>query len=45
MMHAPAVGLAIAELLTEGTSKSVDLVPYSIERFRDRETEPELNVI
>jgi sarcosine oxidase subunit beta len=45
MMHAPAVGLAIAELLTEGASKSVDLVPYSIERFRDRETEPELNVI
>jgi sarcosine oxidase subunit beta len=45
MMHAPAVGLSVAELLTEGASKSVDLAPYSIERFRSRETEPELNVI
>ena len=45
MMHAPAVGLSVAELLTEGASKSVDLAPYSIERFRCRETEPELNVI
>jgi len=45
MMHAPAVGLSIAELLTEGASRSVDLAPYSIERFQDRKTEPELNVI
>jgi sarcosine oxidase subunit beta len=34
MQHAPAVGLVIAELLTEGRASSVDLAPYAIERFR-----------
>lgn len=44
MQHAPAVGLAIAELIAEGVSKSVDLSPYRIERFQEDAT-PELNVI
>jgi sarcosine oxidase subunit beta len=44
MQHAPAVGLAIAELLTEGRSKSVDLAPYAIERF-SRPSAGEYNVI
>jgi sarcosine oxidase subunit beta len=45
MMHAPAVGLSIAELITEGQAQSVDLAPYSIERFRGKQTIPEHNVI
>ena len=49
MMHAPAVGLSVAELITEGASKSVDLTFYSIDRFgeqsRERKMVPELNVI
>ncbi len=45
MMHAPAVGLSIAELITEGQAQSVDLAPYSIERFRGQQTIPEYNVI
>ncbi len=44
MQHAPAVGLALAELVTEGISKSVDLEPYAIERFRSA-AEIEYNVI
>ena len=44
MQHAPAVGLALAELVTEGFSKTVDLDPYAIERFRSG-TEVEHNVI
>ena len=45
MMHAPAVGLSIAELITEGQAQSVDLAPYSIERFRGKQSIPEYNVI
>ena len=45
MMHAPAVGLSIAELITEGRAQSVDLAPYSIERFRGKQSIPEYNVI
>jgi sarcosine oxidase subunit beta len=44
MQHAPAVGLAIAELLTEGASRSVDLAPYGFERFA-RPPAAEYNVI
>lgn len=44
MQHAPAVGLAIAELLTEGESRSLDLAPYAIERLRG-ESVAEHNVI
>lgn len=45
MQHAPAAGLAIAELVTEGSAKSVDVKDYSIERFRGAESVPEHNVI
>jgi len=44
MQHAPAVGLAVAELVTEGASSSVRLEPYAIERF-EKEQVPEFNVI
>ncbi len=44
MQHAPAVGLAIAELMTEGAARSVDLAPYDIARF-SRPSEGEYNVI
>jgi sarcosine oxidase subunit beta len=44
MQHAPAVGLAIAELLTEGSATSVDLAPYAFDRF-SRPSAGEYNVI
>ncbi len=44
MQHAPAVGLVIAELLTEGAARSVDLAPYAIERL-SRPAAGEYNVI
>jgi sarcosine oxidase subunit beta len=45
MMHAPAVGLALAELITEGAARTVDLDSYTIERFSREERVPEHNVI
>jgi sarcosine oxidase subunit beta len=45
MMHAPAVGIGLAELITGGSSESVDLKSYSIERFSREERAPEHNVI
>jgi sarcosine oxidase subunit beta len=45
MMHAPAVGRGLAELIAEGSARSVDLSPYSIERFSRKERSPEYNVI
>ena len=44
MQHAPAVGLVIAELLTEGAARSVDLAPYDFTRF-SRPSAGEYNVI
>jgi len=44
-MHAPAVGLAISELIVEGAAHSVDVTPYAIERFLRSDVLPELNVI
>jgi sarcosine oxidase subunit beta len=44
MQHAPAVGLVLAELLTEGKARSVDLAPYAIGRF-SRPSAGEYNVI
>jgi sarcosine oxidase subunit beta len=44
MQHAPAVGMALAELIAEGESATVDLSPYSIERFA-RGSTAEYNVI
>ncbi len=34
-MQSPAVGMAMAELLTAGRATTVDLAPFSLERFRD----------
>ena len=44
MQHAPAVGLLIAELITEGAAQSADISVYSIERFRNVQSIPEHNV-
>lgn len=43
-MHAPAVGLLLAELIVEGKSE-IDLTPLSITRFRNGKAEAERNVI
>jgi hypothetical protein len=32
-MHAPASGLGISELLTEGRYTTIDLSPFSVERI------------
>jgi sarcosine oxidase subunit beta len=32
--HSPAVGKVIAELITEGKAKTIDITPLSIERFK-----------
>ena len=32
-MHAPAVGLCLAELIAHGRSESVDIAPFGLERF------------
>lgn len=45
MMHSPAVGQALAELITTGTTPSLDLESYSIQRFDLEELLPEHNVI
>ena len=45
MMHAPAVGVGLAELIVEGAAGTVDLTSYSIERFTASERRPEHNVI
>jgi sarcosine oxidase subunit beta len=45
MMHAPAVGIGLAELITEGSARTVDLSSYTIERFNREERVPEHNVI
>ncbi len=45
MMHAPAVGLVLAEWITEGRPLSLDLTPYAIDRFRAAAPVPEHNVI
>jgi sarcosine oxidase, subunit beta len=44
MQHAPAVGLVMAELLTEGAARSVNLAPYDLARF-SRPSTGEYNVI
>lgn len=44
MQHAPAVGLAVSELILDGKSTSVDIDAYRIERFQEQSV-PELNVI
>jgi sarcosine oxidase subunit beta len=36
VMHAPAAGRAIAELILDGVSSSVDISPLSIGRFREK---------
>jgi sarcosine oxidase subunit beta len=44
MQHAPAVGLAISELIVDGESRTVDLTPFAIERLQS-ESIAEHNVI
>lgn len=44
VMHAPAVGILISELILEGKT-SLDILELSIERFRKKELKVEKNVI
>jgi sarcosine oxidase subunit beta len=37
VMHAPAAGMALAELITDGVATTVDLSPFRIERFGELE--------
>ena len=39
VMHAPAAGMALAELITEGAARTLDLSPFRLERF-DRTAGP-----
>jgi sarcosine oxidase subunit beta len=39
--HSPAVGKVITELITEGKTKTIDIAPLSIERFKKGELIPE----
>jgi sarcosine oxidase subunit beta len=34
VMHAPAAGLALAELIVDGAASSVDITPFRLERFQ-----------
>jgi len=45
MMHSPAVGQGLAELITTGSPRSVDLESYTIQRFSLDTSLPEYNVI
>lgn len=44
MQHAPAVGLAVAELLTEGRATTLSVDAFALDRF-ERQPMPEFNVI
>ena len=33
IMHAPAAGMALAELIVDGSTSSVDISPFSADRF------------
>ena len=45
MQHAPAVGRAISEVIADGESHTLDIKPFSINRFAEAATNPEGNVI
>ena len=36
VMHAPAAGMALAELITEGAARTLDISPFRLERFERR---------
>src|SRR5439155_7331064 len=43
--HAPAVGQLIAEEIVDGRAHTMDIAPFSIERFREGKREVETNVV
>lgn len=45
VMHAPAVGRAMAELVLEGASTTIDLARLTYQRVEDDEPYPELGII
>ena len=45
VMHAPAVGRAVAELIVTGASRSVDITPLALERFSRGEAIDETMVL
>jgi len=45
MMHAPAAGRAIAELMLEGRFESIDLAAFGYERVEKNEPCPEAGIL
>jgi glycine/D-amino acid oxidase-like deaminating enzyme len=45
MMHAPAAGRAMAELITRGAFQTIDLTPFGYERVEQNEPRPETGII
>lgn len=45
IMHAPAAGMLMAEVICDGAATSIDISSLSIERFRGGELTAEVNVI
>ena len=45
MQHAPAVGRALAEVIVDGRSHTLDIEPFSLARFGEGGAAPERNVI
>lgn len=43
-MHAPAIGLLMAELILDGRASSMDIVPLSLDRFKSGRLETEANM-
>ena len=45
MQHAPAVGMAVSEVIAYGESRTLDISTFSVERFAGGPGTPEGNVI
>ena len=43
--HAPAVGQLIAEEIVDGRAHTMDIAPFSVERFREGKADVETNVV
>ncbi len=44
IMHSPATGLAVSELVTDGRSHTLDVTAFRHERFADAQAEVEINI-
>ena len=44
IMHSPATGLAVSELVADGRSHTLDVTAFRLERFADAQAEVEVNI-